>query len=90
MDDTQQVLQRFASKVAPNLDFSSPENLSSQIKTFANDLKPLKIKTVMWAIRAATTGRVHGADLGKTVHLLGPRRVLYRVEQALQVAANKS
>jgi hypothetical protein len=37
----------------------------------------------MWAIRGATTGRVHGADLGKTLFILGKDTVSDRVEQAL-------
>jgi len=81
--DTRTVLQGFLSDVLPGLDFSAPETISAGVKAFANGLKPLKMKTVMWALRAATTGRVHGADLGKVLSLLGPQQVTARITWAL-------
>jgi nondiscriminating glutamyl-tRNA synthetase len=78
-----QVLMRFKHDFLPSADFGSPEALAVQIKEFANSLKPLKMKTIMWTIRAAVTGRTHGADLSKTLHLLGVEVVKHRVETAL-------
>ncbi len=89
LEETQQVLKVFQSQVLPEMRFESPEQISVEIKAFANTLKPMKMKTIMWAIRAATTGRVHGADLGKTQHILGPERVRLRVAEALQLMACK-
>jgi nondiscriminating glutamyl-tRNA synthetase len=78
-----QVLERFKREFLAQADFSSPEALAVQMKEFANGLKPIKMKTIMWTIRAAVTGRTHGADLSKTLHLLGCGVVTHRVETAL-------
>jgi len=78
-----QVLERFKHDFLAKADFSSHEALAAQIKEFANSLKPIKMKTIMWTIRAAVTGRTHGADLSKTLHLLGPDVVKHRVDTAL-------
>ncbi len=83
-DDTFNVLRQFQEKTLPGLSFESPEAISAQVKAFAGELKPLKMKTIMWAIRSALTGRVHGADLGKTFYILGKEKVTFRIEKALQ------
>lgn len=78
-----EVLRRFQNEFLPSADFSDIETLGATIKEFANGLKPIKMKTIMWSIRAAVTGRVHGADLSKTLHILGKDVVRHRVETAL-------
>ncbi len=89
-EDSLTVLERFKSDFLANAAFSSPEELAAEVKAFANNLKPLKMKSIMWAIRAAVTGRVHGADLSKTLFILGKDRVNHRVEDALQQIATRS
>lgn len=80
------VLQCFQNEFLPTADFASPETLEPGIKAFTERLKPLKTKTVMWAVRAAITGRVQGIDLSKTLYLLGRDRLQHRVETALVLA----
>lgn len=78
-----QVLEQFQDVFLANADFSAPEALAATLKEFTNSLKPIKTKTIMWSIRAAVTGRTHGADLSKTLYLLGKDVVCQRVETAL-------
>ncbi|MDX2084800.1 MAG: glutamate--tRNA ligase [Candidatus Melainabacteria bacterium] len=82
--ETQNILRRVESEFLPNTDFSSPEGIAAALKEFTQQLKPLKVKTILWAIRAAVTGQVHGADLSITLHLLGKPVVQQRLEQALE------
>ncbi|MBY0404957.1 MAG: glutamate--tRNA ligase [Cyanobacteria bacterium] len=88
-DDSIQVLNAFANTFLLTQDFTHLEGLSLGLKEFTQQMKPLKAKTVMWAIRAALTGRTHGADLGKTLFLLGASKVKHRLDNAL-VLATKS
>ncbi|MFM7468749.1 MAG: glutamate--tRNA ligase, partial [Vampirovibrionales bacterium] len=52
------------------------------LKTFAKETGH-PMKKVMWAIRASVTGRVHGADLSKTLWILGATQVKQRMAQSL-------
>ncbi|HEY9745291.1 MAG TPA: glutamate--tRNA ligase family protein, partial [Oculatellaceae cyanobacterium] len=78
-----QVLERFKAEFLANTSFDSPESIADALKAFTNSLKPIKTKTVMWSIRAAVTGRTHGADLSKTLYILGKDVVLHRVNTAI-------
>ncbi len=78
-----QVLERFKKDFLATADFGSPETLGTAIKAFTEAMKPIKTKTVMWTVRAAVTGRTHGADLSKTLYILGKDVVSHRVETAL-------
>lgn len=82
-DEPRMILERFQSEILEMVPFSDVETLSVSLKAFTKSLKPLKAKTVMWAIRAAVTGRVHGADLAKILFLLGKDTVSHRVGSAL-------
>ena len=63
--------------------FSTLEETYTTLKILTKTLlKDLKVKTVMWAIRAAVSGRVQGADLGKTLFLLGKETVAHRLLKA--------
>jgi nondiscriminating glutamyl-tRNA synthetase len=86
-EDSQTVLKHFAESFLPLAEFVSAERLAEQVKTFANGLKPLKMKAIMWAVRAAITGRVHGADLSQTLFILGKPVVEQRVQTALTRSA---
>jgi glutamyl-tRNA synthetase len=78
-----QVLESFKQDFLANADFSSPESLATTLKVFTKNLAPIKTKTIMWSIRAAVTGRTHGADLSKTLYILGKDVVLHRVNTTL-------
>ena len=78
-----EVLRRFQSEFLDGADFTTIDTLAAAIKEFTNAVKPIKTKTVMWTIRAAVTGRVHGADLAKVLYILGPDMVRHRVDTAL-------
>jgi glutamyl/glutaminyl-tRNA synthetase len=82
-DEPSQVLERFKHEFLATADFSAPDALAAKLKEFGNNLKPIKMKTIMWSIRAAVTGRTHGADLSKTLYILGKDIVCHRVETAL-------
>ncbi len=77
------ILEHFKTDFLATANFESPEALAEAIKSFTNSMKPIKTKTVMWAIRAAVTGRTHGADLSKTLYILGKEVVTHRLETAL-------
>lgn len=81
---TADILSQFHDNVVPEMPFDDLEGIQSSIKAFANHLKPIKTKSVMWAIRAALTGRVHGADLTKTLYILGQQTVSARIQAALK------
>lgn len=65
----------------------SPEGIQALLKNWGQALKPLKMKTMMWTIRASVTGRVQGADLPSTLHLLGRERVKQRLAAKRKVSA---
>jgi nondiscriminating glutamyl-tRNA synthetase len=63
------------------LDCETPEShleIAQALKTFAKS-SGHPMKKVMWAIRAAVTGRIQGADLSKTLWILGQTTVLQRL-----------
>ena len=77
------VLHKFRDEFLANTDFSTTEAIGAGLKALTEGLKPIKTKTVMWTIRTAVTGRVHGADLSKTLFILGKETIAQRVETAL-------
>ena len=81
-----QVLDAFEAQVLAVADFMNPEALAEAMKAFTTAMKPLKAKAVMWPIRAAISGRTHGADLSVTLYLLGKDRVATRVASAKRLA----
>lgn len=80
-----EVLTRFqeAFPAAP-FEADSPELMATAIKQFAKEQQGLPMKKVMWPLRAATTGRLQGADLSKTLWILGRDEVMGRVARACQ------
>jgi nondiscriminating glutamyl-tRNA synthetase len=88
LPESQQVLAAFEAEFMATADFTNPESLAIALKAFVASQKPLKAKTVMWAIRAAVTGQTHGADLSTVLSLLGAQRVQRRVTQARQIQAS--
>ncbi len=67
-------------------DFENEEKLHEQLadlRTYFKEQHGIKPKETMWAIRAAVTGRTHGADMVATLVLLGKDRVVYRIKKAV-------
>ena len=67
-------------------DFEDEEELHEQLadlRTYFKEQHGIKPKETMWAIRAAVTGRTHGADMVATLILLGKDRVVYRIKKAV-------
>lgn len=67
-------------------DFNDEEKLHEQLadlRTYFKEQQGIKPKETMWAIRAAVTGRTHGADMVATLLLLGKDRVIHRIKKAV-------
>ena len=67
-------------------DFEDEEKLHEQLadlRTYFKEQHGIKPKETMWAVRAAVTGRTHGADMVATLVLLGKDRVVYRIKKAV-------
>ena len=83
-EETGRILEEFAN-FAENIDYGDVEKIHDQLGEFRTRMKPLKPKQVMWAIRAALTGRTHGADMGVVISLLGRERVLLRIKETINL-----
>jgi len=81
-EESKKVLSEFI-KFCETIDYGDIEKIHEQLGEFRTMMKPLKPKQTMWAIRAALTGRTHGADMGVIVSLLGKERVMLRVNNVI-------
>ncbi len=81
-DQSRKILSEFTG-LAGNFDYLDTEKIHEQLGEFRKQMKPLKPKDVMWAVRTALTGRTHGADLALVISLLGRDRVIKRVQNAI-------
>ena len=82
----QNILKYFDSQL-DNYDFANEEKLHEQLAEFRTYFKEnfgIKPKETMWTIRAALTGRTHGADMGVILEVLGKDKVKYRIEKAIK------
>lgn len=81
--------QNVLKEVAQRLDgwsFDDGEKLHedlAEIRTFFKE-KGVKPKETMWAIRAALTGRTHGADISAVIEILGKDKVKRRIQKAIK------
>ncbi len=68
-----------------NWDFNSEENIHDGLAVLREKFKEqgVKAKDVMWAIRAALTGRIKGADISAVIAILGKECVEARLKNAL-------
>lgn len=69
-------------------DFNSDEHIHDKLANFRAEFKEkhnMKPKETMWIVRAAITGRTRGADMAKTMTILGKDVCTHRVKQALEV-----
>lgn len=82
-----QVMEAFRDQFLTSANFDDPTQLGEQLKAFTKSLAPIKTKTIMWTIRAAITGRTHGADLSSTLTILGKDIVKERLETALNLTS---
>lgn len=82
------VLDAFEKNFLPSADFSSPETVAAHLKTWSQSLKPLKPRVVMGSLRLAVTGRMQGADLSKTLYILGPETLRRRIQAALALTVD--
>ncbi len=66
--------------------FDDEEKLHDQLADLRTYFKEqgIKPKETMWAIRAAVTGRTHGADMVATLVLLGKDKVVKRIKAAVK------
>lgn len=84
-EQAQNILKDFASKL-DDYNFDDEEKLHEQLAEFRAYFKEqfgIKPKVTMWTIRAALTGRTHGADMGVILEVLGKDKVKYRIEKAI-------
>ena len=65
--------------------FDDEEKIHDQLADLRTYFKEqgIKPKETMWAIRAAVTGRTHGADMVATLVLLGKDKVAHRIKAAV-------
>jgi nondiscriminating glutamyl-tRNA synthetase len=80
MASAEDVLTRFRAH-ATTADWT-PEGVHQILETLKSEVS-YKMKEIMWPLRAALTGRVAGADLHRSIWLLGREKVCNRVDQAL-------
>lgn len=84
---SQDVLKTFVSE-AENWEWTE-ENLHDKLADFRakfKEEKGYKPKFTMWAIRAAVTGRLCGADMVATLAIIGKENSLKRVKAAIKTA----
>lgn len=83
-----EVSQKVIKKVvedAQTWDFNNLEDLHEKlgdIRAFFKE-QGIKPKETMWAIRAAITGRTHGADISAVMNIIGKDKFIYRVKNAI-------
>lgn len=83
-ETSQNVLKEFAQS-AQDWVFSE-ESLHEKLEEFRGVFKEkgVKPKETMWAIRAAVTGRVKGADICAVLAILGKEKVLNRIRNSIK------
>ncbi len=84
-EQAQNILKYFDSQLE-GYDFDNEEKLHEQLadfRTYFKEKYSIKPKETMWTIRAALTGRTHGADMGVILEILGKDKVKYRIEKAI-------
>lgn len=84
---SQEVLKDFVER-AENWEWTE-ENLHEKLEKFRADYKEkgIKPKVTMWAIRAAVTGRICGADMTAILAIIGKEKSLDRAKKAIKCHA---
>ena len=83
-EDGQKVLRYVVDNELEQWDFEDFEKLHEQLADLRAYFKEqgIKPKETMWAIRAAVTGRTHGADMVAILQILGKERSIRRIKAA--------
>ena len=83
-EDGQKVLRYVVDNELDKWDFEDSEKLHEQLADLRAYFKEqgIKPKETMWAIRAAVTGRTHGADMVAILQILGKERSVRRIKAA--------
>lgn len=81
--EAQAILPKFL-EFADTIDFDCLEDVHDKLADFRKLMTEYKAKQVMWAIRAALTGRIKGADISVVISILGKDRVKKRIQDAIQ------
>ena len=81
---SQDVLNRFMQQ-AKDWEWTE-ENLHEKLEQFRAEYKEkgIKPKVTMWAIRAAVTGRLCGADMTAILAIIGKEKTFHRVKNAIK------
>ncbi len=84
--EASQMVLKEVGKLAENWNFNDEEALHHTLEELRNSFKAkgIKPKETMWAIRAAVTGRVKGADICSVLSILGKEKVLKRIKNAVK------
>ncbi|MEI8128539.1 MAG: hypothetical protein WCG95_02875, partial [bacterium] len=84
--DVSQIVLKEVQELAKNWNFDDEDALHHTLEELRTSLKErsIKPKETMWAIRAAVTGRVKGADICAVLSILGKEKVLKRIQNALR------
>lgn len=80
--ESQRVLAKFY-EIADSINYENIDEIHNQLTDFRKSINDLKPKQIMWAIRAALTGRTRGADMAAVISLLGMKKVKSRIKNAL-------
>jgi len=80
--ESKTVLEKFYD-LADELAYDDMEKLHEQLADFRKSIDGLKPKQIMWAIRAALTGKLKGADISVIISVLGKEKIKERVKIAL-------
>lgn len=85
-ENSQKVLQYVSATEVEKWTFEDEEKLHEELGELRAYFKEqgIKPKETMWALRAALTGRTHGADMVAVLQILGKDRVAYRVREAVK------
>lgn len=85
--ETSQMVLKEVLMLAENWNFDDEEALHHTLEEVRGQFKEergIKPKETMWAIRAAVTGRVKGADICAVLSILGKEKVLKRIKSAIK------
>ena len=80
-ETSQTVLKEVLNRI-DGWDFNKLHEILEEFRGYFKE-QGIKPKVTMWTIRAALTGRTHGADMGVVLEVLGKDKVQYRIEKAI-------
>jgi nondiscriminating glutamyl-tRNA synthetase len=83
--ENSQIVLKEVSSLAQSWDFDDEDSLHHSLEELRNSFKEkgIKPKETMWALRAAATGRVKGADICAVLSILGKEKVFKRIKNSI-------